>query len=1108
MHDTFALINSGASVHVVNKLSLFHNYTPLTAPEYVTVGDGEQLKVLGKGQLRLRTNHHTYILTNVLYVPTLQHNILSVSALCAYGLQVNFNNKYAYVYEQEDLEDPIMHGRRSNGLYLVDLSSSHKFDFAVSGDEGARVFATEGEKQTTETSTQTDIISDAQVEPDSHTVVCPDSLLWHQRLGHVSQTTLSHTHPTVTGLPDLNILNNVYDRPCEECLGGRFTAASHNIPVEKPDKPCALIFADTMGPFPKAYNGCEYALCVIDAYSGYAIVTPVKSKDLICAALKASIERFQMLSHSKVVELRTDNGTEFCNADVTEYLSDKCINISHSNPYTPQQVGMVERFNRTVLEICRSLLAQSQRSITLWPEALRSAAHLYNRRCSSSRSLDCTRYELFTGVKPDLSNLKVWGCTVYVKLADAELINKLEPKCMKGVFVGYDDFSTGYKVLLSGSVYVRGDVVFDERSFGNNVYKPDFVFEPQPTDNIQTDSSAVGQRAVKRKRERRVYEPTSGASAVLAKRQATVNAVDKLALDSKLYEHTYIPKPSLPSIIPGQELPIPQTYAEALSCEYSVFWAEAIKSELESIQDMGVFGELDLPPDKNVLTSKWVFTWKVNNNKVIKAKARLVVKGYEQRAGVDYTELYSPTVAQSTIRALLALAASNNSYVHQIDFKTAFLNGDLEEEVYMEIPEGAQTEGEGKVWRLYKSLYGLKQAPRCWFKKLKERLGILGYVQSDSDEALFIRCELDGQKSYVCVHVDDMLIMHNDKSVVLMIVDCLSKICEITDCGRSHEYLGITIEHTKSGIFIHQAPYAMGIVKKFLSFENMHASTPLAPNVVLHSITYSRPVDNSAKTAFDNPKLYASCVGSLMYLANFTRPDIIHAVNQLCKYNKCPSYAHWKAVQHVLAYVYHTYDLGLLYKRGSTPNCIGNCDASFCCDVDNSRSVTGYCFTMCGALVTWKSKQQTTVTNSTAEAEYLAINDAGKFGVHMKYLLAEMNMSNSAVPIVVGENIPFAEIKPGTKGENPMLIYSDSESAIAMVLNNHTTKNMKHVDKWHHWARERAEMGQLDFKHVSGKDNVADALTKFLPRDPFLKYRKKMGLVSWSSLKDEVIALE
>ena len=402
----------------------------------------------------------------------------------------------------------------------------------------------------------------------------------------------------------------------------------------------------------------------------------------------------------------------------------------------------------------------------------------------------------------------------------------------------------------------------------------------------------------------------------------------------------------------------------------------------------------------------------------------------------------------------------------------------------------------------------MKQAPRCWFHKLKERLGILGYTQSDADEALFTRCELDGQLSYVCVHVDDMLIMHNNKDTVLMIVASLSQICEITDCGRSHEYLGVTIEHVKSGIFIHQSSYTMGIIKKFLQYENMHASTPMAPKVVLHSLTYSRPTDNSAKTAFDDPKLYASCTGSLQYLSNFTRPDITHAVNQLCKYNKSPSYAHWKAAQHILAYLYHTYDFGLLYKRGSSPECIGHCDASFCCDVDNSRSISGYCFSMSGALINWRSKQQKTVTCSTAEAEYLAINDTGKFGVHMKFLLKELRVSNTTIPVIVGENDPPMALEPGTKGENPVLIYSDNASALAMVHNNHTTRNMKHVDKWHHWAREKTEEGLLEFKHVPGKNNVADALTKFLPRDPFLQYREQMGLMSWSVLKDEVLALD
>jgi hypothetical protein len=255
-------------------------------------------------------------------------------------------------------------------------------------------------------------------------------------------------------------------------------------------------------------------------------------------------------------------------------------------------------------------------------------------------------------------------------------------------------------------------------------------------------------------------------------------------------------------------------------------------------------------------------------------------------------------------------------------------------------------------------------------------------------------------------------------------------------------------------------------------------------------------------------KKYASLIGSLMYLANFTRPDIVFSVNQLCRYISEPSVAHWKAALHVVSYLHGTHDFGLLYKPNHA-SCIGFCDASHASDIDTMRSVSGYCFSLNHALISWQSKMQSTVALSTAEAEYMAMCSAGKEGIWLSRLLQEMQSPVVPMELHVGENVPrqmVVKSKSAADIQNAQLIFSDSMSALAMVQNNQSSKQTKHIAKVHHWAREQVEAGTLKFQHVKGNMNVADAFTKYLPKDAFIKYRNLMGLVSLKDIHSSNVA--
>lgn len=1162
-----ALVDSGATVHVVNDKQLLTGFIDMSLnPVRVEVADGKIVYATGIGDLLLGTAAHTYKLC-ALYAPSMKHNALSVSSLTSRGLIVTFDRSSACVYESAVPDAaPILIAKKCQGLYVLDLSESTERvrvlrgspSVCVCGDKAGVcecnnafvccpiVGEVEGaaEPQTPAEPTEHASASEAttSIHTDSSDEGAATAKLWHDRLGHPAKSSLQYLckHNAVTGIPSFSELECAYEHPCAECLAGRFPAASHSTLSELPTAPGQLLYADTMGPFVNSLDHSKYCVCVIDAYSGYVVATPVKFKSAehILPAVKFSIERFEMLGHMSIVELRTDYGTEYHNAECITYLAGKGIKLSHSVPYVHQQVGMVERCNRSLQETCRSLIAHAHRKPSLWPEAMMTAAYLYNRRASTSRKQQCSRFELLTGEKPDLQHLRVWGCTALCKKPTETGLSKLESRVESGVLVGYDEYSVGYRVYIDRRVYVRSDVVFDEQKLGAwqsdvNLDEISHALVTSPTTPAASTPSvpaahvrpvvpqaegATRKRAylsdntpkspaLAVKERRRGVQPDVHTAAVHSVHTTTVHNehIDDDASLAEKYADTYAHPPPLPKVVPGKELPIPSSYDDAISCDYAYYWKQAIESELQSLVDMGVFDVVEMPMGRHLLDSKWVFTWKVAEGTVKKAKARLVVRGFQQQEGIDYTELFSPTVSLSTIRLLLSLAASNHWYVHQLDFKTAFLNGDLAEEIYMSIPQGAE-QHDGMSWRLIKSLYGLKQAPRCWYHKLKSRLGVIGFVQSSCDEALFIRHELDGSLTYVCVHVDDMLVFNGSKSVALNVVKLIKELFEIQDMGQAHEYLGFTIEHTDAGIFVHQSTYTASLVKKYMDQTHVHANTPMVPTTVLHTLGSEHSKYDDEHIVFADVHLYASCVGSLMYLANCTRPDICHATSQLAKYLSKPSVFHWKAAQHVVAYLNSTSDYGLLYSniQPSSP-CIGFCDASHCSDKDNSKSVSGFCFLHAGACIAWQSKQQSVIAQSTAESEYYAIGESGKYATHLNALFSELSSPACAIPFYVGEGeVVHASIISAvdklTDTQHARVIYTDSEAAKKIVYDNYTTKGMRHVAKVYHWARVEVEKGRLEYKYISGKENTADLFTKCLPKDVFLKHRNTLGLVSKSSI--------
>jgi hypothetical protein len=447
---------------------------------------------------------------------------------------------------------------------------------------------------------------------------------------------------------------------------------------------------------------------------------------------------------------------------------------------------------------------------------------------------------------------------------------------------------------------------------------------------------------------------------------------------------------------------------------------------------------------------------------VEKYKSRVVAKGFLQKEGVDYTEIFAPASSQVTLRLLLSIAAQEDLNIHQLDVKTAFLNGELTEEVYLLPPTGVAVQS-GQVWRLKKALYGLKQAAQAWYAKLKKSLTSAGLEISQSDPCLYTTFH-DGQRVYVLIHVDDVLIVGNMAGVA-HVKSVFSTLFEVRDFGAASLFLGLEIvhDHSKKSLWLGQSQYASTVLQTYKMDECKSRVSPMDANQQLN--------DDGDELMPDVP--YSAAVGSLLYLAMCTRPDLSHAVGMLSRFVSKPKIQHWNALKGVLRYLRGTVDMGLLYCRGGGP-LIGYADADYAGDRMKRRSTSGYVFLQAGSAVLWGSKLQSTVAASTCEAELIAGASAVKEALWLRKLLFDLIGSWTTVDLRM-----------------------DNQSALVLLKNPAAgaQNRTKHVDVAYNFARHRVQAGEIAARFVQTQCMIADIFTKQLPGPSFRMHRENLGLV-------------
>jgi hypothetical protein len=497
------------------------------------------------------------------------------------------------------------------------------------------------------------------------------------------------------------------------------------------------------------------------------------------------------------------------------------------------------------------------------------------------------------------------------------------------------------------------------------------------------------------------------------------------------------------------------------------YWVLAMREELNNFKRNEVW-TLVPRPKQNVVGTKWVFRNKQDEHGVVtRNKARLVAKGYAQVAGLDFEETFAPVARLESIRILLAYAAHHSFRLFQMDVKSAFLNGPIKEEVYVEQPPGFEDDRyPDHVYKLSKVLYELKQAPRVWYECLRDFIITNAFKVGKADPTLFTKtCDGD---LFVCqIYVNDIIFGSTNQKSCEEFSRVMMQSFKMSMMGELTYFLGFQVKQLNDGTFISQMKYTQDLLKRFGIKDAKPVKTLMGTDGHLDLNKGGKSVDQKA---------YRSMIGSLLYLCA-SRPDIMLSVCMCARFQSDPKECHLVAVKRILRYLVSTPCFGIYYPKGSTFDLIRYSDSNYAgCKVDR-KSTSGTCQFLGRSLVSWSSKKQTSVGLSTAEADYVAARQCCVQLIWMRQTLRDFGYNLSKVPLLC-----------------------DNESAIRLVDNLVEHSHTKHIDIRHHFLRDHQQKGDIDVYHISTENQLADIFTKPLDEKRFCRLRSELNILDSHNL--------
>jgi len=1007
------LVDCGATTHIITDKSKFvcfdQNFNP--NEHFIELADGSKKNnlALGKGTavvklLDVNDVYHDCKLNNALYVPSFKTDIFSVQSATSHGSCVTFDQDNAVLSCKGTEFNIVKQGR----LYYLNS------------------------------------VCDSSVA--SHTLK-----EWHEIMGHCNYSDVRKMKPHVDGM----MITDDVESECDVCIKGKMTQNRSRKPDAHATNVLELVHCDLAGPVdPVAKDGFRYALVFVDDYSGCTVTYFLKQKSDTVKATKRYLA--DIAPYGTVKCLRTDNAGEFMSAEYEDLLVENKIKHQTSAHYSPHQNGTAERAWHTLFDMARCMLIESGLPKFMWTYAVMCAVYTRNR-CYNPR-LDMTSLEAMTGRRPNVNKMHVFGtkCFAYVQNA-----KKLDARCFEGVFVGYDKNCPAFLVYCSNTQTVKRVrcVSFSSVVPGSCVENKS-VPQPLLCDVKDDDEPLAVNRAHSDANEQN--------DANVQNDESRYPRRSNRGLAPKRYEHfvqSHEDKNCSVDYCYNLVYDVPVNYSDAVTCSDSPNWREAMNDEMNSLLENNTWKLTPLPEGRPAVGGKWVYAVKHGQDGDVKFKARFVAKGYSQQANVDYHETFSPTAHITSVRMLQQLSVEHGLTVHQMDVKSAYLNADIDCELYVEQPEGYEVlgdDGQKLYCKLNKSLYGLKQSGRNWNNLLHSHLVDEGFVQSLSDACLYTR-NIRDVIMIVIVWVDDIIIACNDDDVRDKFKQRLCHLFKMKYLGQISHFIGMQFVRGDDCVFVNQSQFIRKVLCKFGMEDCKPRYTPCEMNS-----------NRSAETGMPEPvdvKLYRSIVGSLIYIMTATRPDLCYVVTKLSQCMSNPTVEDLVMAKHVLRYLKGTVDYALVFKKSAEPlHLTGFCDSDWG-GSDDRRSITGYCFRLSndGPIISWKSKKQQTVALSSCEAEYVSICAAVQEG---KYLVQIMK-----------------DMIPHTDEHGKFDLYCDNQGAIASCKNPVQHQRSKHIDIKYHFIRSEFQNGVLNLMYVPTADNVADVFTKPVSRTRLDKFK-------------------
>ena len=730
------VLDSGASFHATSNKELLMSYSPGNLGK-VYLGDDQPCDVVGKGDVQIKLNGSVWKLRDVRHIPDLRKNLISVGQLATEGYVTTFNGNSWKVSRGAMT---VARGQKSGTLYM------------------------------TANTCGSIAVADSKDDPN----------LWHQRLGHMSDKGLKIMH-SKGKLPDLQSVDTDL---CESCIFGKQKRVSF-IKSGRPPKQekLELVHTDVWGPATvSSIGGKSYFVTFIDDHSRKVWVYFLRYKSEVFEVFKKWKVMVENETGLKIKKLRSDNGGEYDDTGFKKFCYENGIRLERTVQGTPQQNGVAERMNRTLTERARSMRIHAGLPKQFWAEAVNTAAYLINRGPSVPLEHRIPE-EVWSEKEVKLSHLKVFGCVSYVHISD-QARGKLDPKSLKCTFIGYGGDEFGYKFWndQTKKVIRSRDVIFNERvmykdkdalqssgvTLGDPMYvDPDDI--PDKSIVQQANESPQLEEQTPQSSTQQIDPPQSPSPSPILRRSSRPLVPNRKYMNYLLLTDA------------GE----PECYDEACQVEDASKWEFAMKEEMKSLISNKTWELAELPVGKKALHNKWVYRVKEEHDGSKRYKARLVAKGFQQKEGIDYTDIFSPVVKLTTIRSVLSIVAAEDLHLEQLDVKTAFLHGDLEEEIYMQQPEGFSENGNEKlVCKLKKSLYGLKQAPRQWYKKFDRFMQTNNYFRCNADHCCYFK-RFESSYIILLLYVDDMLVAGSDMGEIRKLKKQLSSEFDMKDLGAA-----------------------------------------------------------------------------------------------------------------------------------------------------------------------------------------------------------------------------------------------------------------------------------------------------------------------------------